>query len=257
MATSQHDRPVRLPRLPRPRTEWHAGTVALLLWGVLLLGASVPTARAQGTQLTVHPKSQFWIHGEAASIDFTCQVGRVEGRAALPAARDSIPRSADQEDQTEVVVTVPVEAFDCGKRQMTRDLQDALKMENHPEIRFELIHATVGPPLDTLGHWRRVDVLGALTIAGTKRLTRLETAGRALDANRFRVRGCHPIRMTYFNIDPPTKAFGLIRVDNRVRVQFDVLAHRRSLNPDATFSALTVDDSPSCPVVPSAQQATR
>jgi len=254
MALPRRGRAVLFSRALLLRGGGFAGLVAVLLSGAVLLGASASTARAQGTQLTVHPKSQFWIQGEAASIDFTCQVGRVEGRAELPAARDSIPRSADQEDQTEVVVTVPVEAFDCGKQRMTRDLQDALKMEDHPEIRFELVHATVGPPLDTLGRWRRVDVLGALTIAGTKRLTRLETAGRALDANRFRVRGCHPIRMTYFNIDPPTKAFGLIRVNNRVEVQFDVLAHRSALSAGATFSSLTVDDSPSCPVVPSAQQ---
>lgn len=222
--------------------------VLLLVSMAVLLGAPLSTARAQGAQLTVHPKSQFWIQGEAASIGFTCRVGRVEGHAELPPARDSIPESADRDDQTEAVVTVPVEAFDCGKRQMTRDLQEALKMENHPTIRFELIHATVGTPLDTLGHWRRVDVLGALTIAGTKRLTRLATVGRALDADRFRVRGCHPIRMTYFNIDPPTKAFGLIRVNNRVEVQFDVLAHRDSLNTSTAFSSLTVDDAPSCPV---------
>jgi polyisoprenoid-binding protein YceI len=172
----------------------------------------------------------------------------VEGRAALPPAQDSVPTAADREDQTEVVVTVPVNAFDCGKDRMTRDLQEALKMEDHPEIRFELIHATVKKSaLDTSAHWRRVEVLGALTIAGTKRLTRLSATGRALDANRFRVRGCHPIRMTYYNIDPPTKAFGLIKVKNEVEVQFDLLAVTESTTQPTPFSSVTLAKAPSCP----------
>jgi hypothetical protein len=120
-------------------------------------------------------------------------------------------------------------------------------MEVHPEIRFELIHATVQSALDTSAHWRRVEVLGALTIAGTKRLTRLSTTGRALDATRFRVRGCHPIRMTYYNIDPPTKAFGLIRVDNRVEVQFDLLAIAETADQSTPFASISLAEAPSCP----------
>jgi polyisoprenoid-binding protein YceI len=211
--------------------------------------AHAQTARHEtaGKELRVHPKSQFWIQGEASSIDFTCAVTSVEGHAALPPARGSVPTSADREDQTEVVVTVPVRAFDCGNSRMTRDLQDALKMEEHPKIRFELIHATVKTALDTSAQWRRVEVLGALTIAGTKRLTRLSAAGRALDANHFRVRGCHPIRMTYYNIDPPTKAFGLIKVQNEVDVQFDLLAVAEAADRSNPFSSVPLAEAPSCP----------
>jgi polyisoprenoid-binding protein YceI len=230
------------------------GAAALLLLAALgLLPAASGPAHAQGTRLAVHPKSQFWIHGEAASIDFTCAVDRVDGHATLPPARDSIPTSADREGQAEVVVSVPVKAFDCGNDRMTDDLKEALQAETHPTIRFELIHATVGPPLDTTGHWRRVDVLGALTIAGTKRLTRLRTAGRALDPRRFRVQGCHALRMTYFNIDPPTKAFGLIKVKNQVQVQFDLLAHASSLAANGSFTSRSAEEVPSCSALPSAQ----
>jgi polyisoprenoid-binding protein YceI len=221
------------------------GLVLLMLAASGLLASTPSAAQAQGTRLAVHPKSQFWIHGKAASIDFTCAVDRVDGHATLPSTNDSIPPSADRTGQTEAVVTVPVTAFDCGNDRMTEDLQEALEAEAHPTIRFELVHATVGAPLDTTGHWRRVEVLGTLTIAGTKRLKRLRTVGRALDAHRFRVQGCHDIRMTYFNIEPPTKAFGLITVKNRVQVQFDLFAHAASLTENAPFASLSGTESPS------------
>jgi polyisoprenoid-binding protein YceI len=200
---------------------------------------------AQNTQLTVHPKSHFWIQGRATGLSFTCRVPQVDGRATLHLPDDSLAASAD-EAQTEVIVTVPVKAFDCGRDGMTRDLQETLNMEDHPQIRFELIHATVTSETDTSAQWRRVEVLGALTIAGTKRLTRLHAAGRALDENRFRVRGCHPIRMTYYNVEPPAKALGLVKVKNRVEVQFDLLAHTTGHPEPPSFDSVTIGDPPSC-----------
>jgi len=212
--------------------------------GACVFGGAFDVA-AQNTQLTVHPKSQFWIQGEATGLSFTCRVPEVDGRAALPPPDHALATSAD-EQQTEVLVTVPVKAFDCGRDGMTRDLQETLNMEDHPEIRFELIHATVTSQTDTSVQWRRIEVLGALTIAGTKRLTRLHAAGRALDEHRFRVRGCHPIQMTYYNVEPPTKALGLIKVKNRVEVQFDLLAHTSEQASASSFDSVTIGTPPAC-----------
>lgn len=217
--------------------------LALALVGLLL--ACPLRAGAQGRAVTLHPKSQFWIQGEATTHDFTCVVRRVEGDGQLPPAGDTVPASASNEQAT-VRVQVPVEAFECGNRRMTRDLQETLKMETHPAIRFELVHATVGASSDSSAQWRVIEALGTLTIAGTKRLIRLRAAGRAYDERHFRVRGCTPIRMTYFGLDPPTKALGLIRVKNRVEVQFDLLARTEEAEaPAPPFEALSARE-PSC-----------
>jgi hypothetical protein len=53
--------------------------------------------------------------------------------------------------------------------------------------------------------------------------------------------------MTYFNIDPPTKAFGLIRVKNEVEVQFDLLAVAEAANRSNPFSSIPLAEAPSCP----------
>ncbi len=237
------------PTTPSPPARSSPPRLPPLLLLLAAVGACVvggtPDAAAQNTELAVHPTSQFWIQGEATGLSFTCRVPRVDGRATLPPPDDSLAASADEE-QTEVIVTVPVNAFDCGRDGMTRDLQETLKMEDHPEIRFDLIHATVPSRTDTSDQWRRIEVLGALTIAGTKRLTRLHAAGRAVDENRFRVRGCHPIRMTYYNVEPPTKALGLIKVKNRVEVQFDLLAHTTGQVKSASFDSVSVGDPPPC-----------
>ena len=235
---------VQISRAARSRTALAVGglAVAVGLW----VAISAPIVQAQTMDLTVHPRSQFLIQGEATTHDFTCRVDRVDGQATLPAARDSVRKDATDE-QTDVVVRVPVRAFDCGNSRMTKDLKETLKIEKHPEIRFELVKATVESTIDTSSQWRALRVLGALSIAGTERLVRIEAVGHALDDHRFRIRGCNPIRMTYFNIEPPTKAFGLIKVKNRIVVQFDLLAHVASETSASPFDVVSIDRSPSCP----------
>ncbi len=223
---------------------------ALVVAGLLLCSGGVLEAGAQGqgTQIRVHPDSRFWIQGEATTHAFTCVVKRVEGEATLPPARtvrsSTSDRASQRERQPQAIVRVPVKAFDCGKRMMTKDLQETLEMEEHPTIRLELVHATVGDPVPGRPDWRQIEVLGTLTIAGKKRLRRIHLTGRAFDKRRFRVRGCHAIRMTYFGIEPPTKALGLIKVKNRVEVQFDLFAHAADLQAGRAFDSSTTENRP-------------
>jgi len=59
--------------------------------GMLLFGGGVgQKAWAQRTHLALHSKSQFWIQGEASTIDFTCKVSQVEGEAALPTTQSAL-----------------------------------------------------------------------------------------------------------------------------------------------------------------------
>lgn len=225
------------PRAPRRFARF-------LLSGLGLVLLLLPTWASAQHQLTPHPDSRFWIRGDATVRNFTCVATGIKGSARLPGVEDSI--SAEGSSETKVVVQVPIKSIDCGNSQMTSDLQETLKMEEHPEIRFELVHGTMGGRTDTSAQWRRIDALGPLTVAGTKRLTRLNAAAQALDDEHFRLRGCLPIRMTYFGIEPPTKAFGLIKVKNRVEVHYDLLAQTASAASTAPFDTISRTNPPSC-----------
>lgn len=231
-----------------PVSLWNIVAGTCLIVG-LLLAPEVAGAQAEQLdsemRLEPHSDSRFWIQGRATGRSFACEVGRVEGSARL----SSQASSSASDDPATAVVSVPIEAFDCGNDRMTRDLQETLRMEEHPEIRFELVDArVVDETVDdsTPSSWHPVEALGTLTIAGTKRLMRIQATVRALDEAHFRLRGCTPIRMTYFGIDPPTKALGLIRVHNEVEVQFDLLAQPEEGSTDAPFDSLEQLPPPSC-----------
>lgn len=216
------------------------------LWSSLLvLGVLCPGIVEAQLQLTAHPDSRFWVHGDATVREFTCVVDRVEGTGRFPTTQDRVPTEASDE-RAEAVVQVPVRAFDCGKSRMTNDLQETLEMEQHPEIRFELVHATMGARTDTSAQWRRIDAVGPLTIAGTKRLIQLNAAVQALDDRHFRIRGCLPIDMPYFKIAPPSKLFGLIKVKDQIQVQYDLLAQTASAESSTPFDTISRTNPPSC-----------
>lgn len=218
------------------------------LIGLLLLAA--PSSATAQTQLAPHPSTRFWIHGEATTHNFTCEVDEVKGSAQLPAPLDTIrPVShTPEQDKTaaEVNVRIPIRAFECGNSRMTRDLQETLEMEQHPEIRFSLSDATLESSGDSSKAWSKIEVLGQLTISGTERLVRINTGARPLGNERYQVRGCLPVKMTYFGIEPPTKAFGLIRVKNEIRVQFDLIAETTSARTFPSTSVSPRTNPPPC-----------
>ena len=168
--------------------------------------------------------SRVWIEGRSTVNRFTCAATRVEGVGEVEAGRAVQAR-----------LVVPVRAFDCGKQAMNRDLQEALQADRFPEIRFELSEVAVleAPAADSA----RLEVAGALTIAGTTRTVRFEAVGQLLASERARLVGLLPLKLTDFNVKPPTALLGLIRVHDQITVHFDLVVQPVAWRPCAVAAA--------------------
>lgn len=189
---------------------------SLALLGVLGLLAVAP-ATAQ-MQYRVGPSSQFWIDGTSTVNSFTCAASEVAGHGVVKEAAD-----ASQHTDLNAEVVIPVRAFDCGVRQMNRDMYEALKGQAHPAVRFAINRAELlsAPPY---AEWTPVKVWGTITLAGEQRPVTVTAQGRRLGDGRVRVQGQHALRMTDFDIEPPTGLLGLVRAHNDIVVRFDLIA---------------------------------
>ena len=181
----------------------------IAILSLLLVGVLLP-ARAQH-RLAVHPESQLWIEGRSTLDGFTCRSEAVEGSGVLEAG----PRAE---------VRVRVATFDCGRRQMNRDMHQALKAAVHPEIRFDLLDAEAMALPERAEDAYRFRVAGWLTVAGTTRYVETTAHGQRLADGRYRVWGSQPLLMSDFGIAPPTGLLGLVRAHDRIRVRFDLVA---------------------------------
>lgn len=232
-------------RLPVPLLSrsvfWVTGLLVALQVAVL---AHPFAAYGQPSALELTHQSRFWIEGSSSVNRFTCHVDVVEGGGSLPESPAS-STAAETVPGDSVKLTIPVQRFDCGKDRMTEDLKETLQADEHPTIRFRLHSASVLAPPDTAGGWYRIEALGHLTIAGTTRLIRTDAYGRALHDGLYELRGCKPLHMTYFGIEPPTKFLGVVKVHDRIVVHFGLVAQPPD-QPDPSVSALTFTKPASC-----------
>lgn len=164
--------------------------------------------------------SWVWIEGRSTVNQFTCTATRLAGQGMVEADGTIIGQ-----------LIVPVRGFDCGRAAMNRDLQEALQADRFPEIRFEpeRVEMLEQPAADS----GRLDVAGALTIAGTTRRVRLTVTGQLLPSGRAHLTGSLPLKLTDFNVKPPTALLGLIRVHDRIAVHFELVVQPVSAQPCA------------------------
>lgn len=135
-----------------------------------------------------------------------------------------------------VQLRVPVGSLECDSAGMKKDMLTALKADQHPLIEYHLVavHAAewVLPQEDSPARpYVRLTTVGELTLAGERRPIEMDVIARRLDDRRFSLIGRKELKMTDFNITPPSALFGLIRAGNDVVVVFDLVIGEHS-NPD-------------------------
>lgn len=114
---------------------------------------------------------------------------------------------------------VPVADLDGGRGKMNRDLREALRFDEHKQIRFVWDTMTLTGPEDGP---KRAKVSGSLTIAGVTREISFEADMALNREGNIRVEGSVEIDMTDYNVDPPKALFGAIRTSKDVVLEYNL-----------------------------------
>lgn len=184
------------------------------------------TVTAAGVQVHYVPTgdSRLWINGRSNVHDFTCEAGNIDGFARLddPVSPGNEREAPAYPSQGEIQVEIPVASFDCGRERMNRDFREALLADQHERITFQYQALEQLEALDDTTY--RITIAGSLSVAGTTRKISTAARGYRLDSDHLRVEGSTRLSMEDFNVEPPTALMGLVRVDDTLRVHYDLLA---------------------------------
>lgn len=176
----------------------------------------------------LEPESRLWLEGSSTIGDFTCTTNRIEGSAEFRS--DSIMNgdsSQAAELDSKVRVSIPVKNLDCGNSAMNEDMINAMKADSFPSIQYELVESRLLPDSVTADSLRRVNIFGTLTLAGITQSVSMLITIREVSTTRFQVIGSTPLSMHDFDITPPTTLWGLIKANDKLVVNFDLIVTRK------------------------------
>lgn len=195
-----------------------------LLATVLLLAAPTFDLGAQNDRRSdpievLAPGSRLWVDGGSTVRSWTCGTETFDGTVAYAPSTSSLRIEELQGAVRTVDLLIPIAGLDCGNGQMDGHMRDALRMEDHPEIRFRMDGYAVTPA----EAGARVDMRGDLTIAGRTLVRSVPATVTRLENGNLRVEGGVPLDMTDFGVRPPRLMFGTLRVHDDVVVNFDLI----------------------------------
>lgn len=193
------------------------------------------------TELRLRPASRVWLDGTTnvhawqcvgdslgALLSIDATVVELENRLGdwerLPTgSRVDRPGDVAASWNAEVQLRIPIASLECGNAAMEHDMRKALRAAEYPEIGFRflrLLEARYVPAATVPSYALKVE--GVVSLAGARRPVAMDATATRLGANRFRLRGGMPLRMTDFGIKPPVALLGLIRARDELWVSVDL-----------------------------------
>jgi hypothetical protein len=117
-------------------------------------------------------------------------------------------------------VNIDVSQFDCHHKFITSDLRKTLKAGKYPFLR---IHFISMDDLTWVQEGQSVRGQVNIELAGVQKRFNMDYTVIHEQGSRFRLRGSRQMHFSDFNLVPPSKLAGLIRIDQQIKVNFELL----------------------------------
>ena len=182
---------------------------AIAIGSFSLLGYSASTGSAERAveTLTLSATSKIWVDGTSNVRSFSCTATKIQANV------EAEPNTDPATTVKSASLVIPVSALDCRNDTMNEHMRKALKFNENPQIKWRMTSYSVDGT--------SVTIKGFLTIAGKENPIELNGTGSA-ENGVLRVKGTEQFKMTEYGVKPPTMMFGTMRVNDLVKVGFDI-----------------------------------
>lgn len=159
--------------------------------------------------------SKLTIKGKSNVNEFSCLSGN--------SFTDSLYRFSFSADTARTqfqnaTLNLEIREFDCGKRGINRDFRKTLKADSHPFIRLQLNQ--IKSQRDSVTAFMEVELAG---VSKSYEVALQVGAGSDSKPSEFiTASGSKILKMSDFNLDPPSPMFGLIKLNDELEVRFDL-----------------------------------
>lgn len=168
--------------------------------------------------LDLQPASRLWISGSSTVRSFECNATAFDANVeSAPGASAAV--LAGEKAVTAVEVRVDAERLDCKNGTMNEHMLKALKAKANPTIVFKLASYDLAKQADAI----RVTLNGTLALGGVEKPISVTVNATEGASGMLHIVGTHELKMTEWGLKPPSLMLGTMKVDERVKVGFDLL----------------------------------
>ena len=189
--------------------------LAALAAGILIVAA--PAAR-QGAPLAIGT-ARLTLAGSSNIHDYTATTTAIRLTrvhiGTLPAG-DLLENAMKPGVVDAFEVAIPAKSLSSTKDGLDKNMHNALKAAEHPEITFKLLRFENRPAPAT-----GLRAIGVLRVAGVDRQVAIDITSERKDAALI-VKGTLALLMTDFGIAPPKAMMGMLKTDPKVTITFEV-----------------------------------
>lgn len=177
---------------------------------------------AQTEKLNVlNEETKMTVSGTSTLHDWTSEVKTVKGSVEVgeKLLKKGKVKKGDIIHSVEIIV--PVKAI-ISARGATMDKKtfNALKYEEHPEIKFDLKGSEV---MSSTGTDFQVIAGGKLTIAGVTKDIEFPVEGKIISSDKLSFTGAYKLNMVEYEMEPPSAMFGQIETGEEVEIKFELI----------------------------------
>ena len=181
-------------------------SIMMLFLSVIIISGSL----LQAQSLKINPKtSTMTIYGTTNVHNFKSKVEQMKGELLLNNSKQI----------KSLVVEIPVNSIKSGEKLMDKKTYETFNDTKYPNITFQLLETSA---LQITDENISVTVTGNLTMAGVTRKISFKTSGKSLKPGNYEFKGSIPLKMTDFNMKPPTMMMGVMKVGDALTLQYNV-----------------------------------
>lgn len=193
-------------------------TTFILLF-TLMTGMTGLTA-AQDVSLKLLSDSEISIEGTSNVRDWDANVTTIHAELILNGFEESDGiQNLSPAHFKKMTLRMPVNSIDAGGRSLTNNIQKYLKKDDYPNITFELNKITEVQVNDS-GVILTAD--GVINAAGKDHSVTMKVNGSTNNQGTLIFSGTQELKMTDFDIEPPTAIFGTVRAVDEFSVHYSV-----------------------------------
>jgi polyisoprenoid-binding protein YceI len=175
--------------------------LATALTFIVMIGIAQQGYRQTGSPI-------FTIAGTSTMHDWTMTSQGATYNASFEINADGIPTKLSA-----VTVNLPAESLKSKEKAMDKNAYNSLKTDKYKEITFQLASSKIVQ--------KTITCTGNLTIAGTTKPIEVDVIYEVRNGTLY-CKGSKKIKMTDFNVEPPTFMFGAIKTGDDLTINFEV-----------------------------------